>query len=181
MYYGGGELTQKNNGSKALTSEFVSLALEGKTDGFTTKGGDATKGELETQYDGPRPDPKIAGTCGKTGTYQPMRKQGAIILATGGDNSNSAEGNFYEGFMATGYATDATDVKIQANIIAVGYKTMLSASGRAVVRSNLFQSSYCQWLPLALGSQCHGCVITSVRPVHLQCDAHASPATHPRS
>jgi hypothetical protein len=30
-------------------------------------------------------------------SYQPMRKQGAIILATGGDNSNSAKGNFYEG------------------------------------------------------------------------------------
>ena len=42
--------------------------------------------------DGPRPDPKIAGTCGKSGTYQPMRKKGAIILATGGDNSNSAKG-----------------------------------------------------------------------------------------
>ena len=42
--------------------------------------------------DGPRPDPKIAGTCGKSGTYQPMRKKGAIILATGGDNSNSAMG-----------------------------------------------------------------------------------------
>ena len=44
--------------------------------------------------DGPRPDPKIAGTCGKSGTYQPMRKKGAIILATGGDNSNSAMGKF---------------------------------------------------------------------------------------
>jgi hypothetical protein len=33
--------------------------------------GDATKpGDLRTQYDGPRPDPKIAGTCGKSGTYQ---------------------------------------------------------------------------------------------------------------
>jgi hypothetical protein len=56
-----------------------------------------------------------------TNGYQPMRKKGAIILATGGDNSNSAKGNFYEGFMATGYATDATDAAIQANIIAVGY------------------------------------------------------------
>ena len=52
-----------------------------------------------------------------------MQKKGAIILATGGDNSNSAEGNFYEGYMATGYASDATDAAVQANIIAVGYKT----------------------------------------------------------
>merc|ERR1711879_885430 len=86
------------------------------------KGGDATTGSFETMYDGPRPDPKIAGTCGAKGTYQPMRKQGAIILATGGDNSNGAEGNFYEGFMATGYASDKTDEAVQANIVAVGYK-----------------------------------------------------------
>ena len=26
-----------------------------------------------------------------------------VLQATGGDNSNSAEGNFYEGYMATGY------------------------------------------------------------------------------
>ena len=50
-----------------------------------------------------------------------QRKQGAIILATGGDNSNSAKGNFYEGFMATGVASEATDAAIQANIVAVGY------------------------------------------------------------
>ena len=49
--------------------------------------------------------------------YQPMKKQGAIILATGGDNSNSAKGNFYEGFMATGYASEATDADIQARQI----------------------------------------------------------------
>ena len=121
MYYGGGEQTQVNNNSQPLTHEFVSLVLKGREDGFTIKGGDATSGTQATMYDGPRPVAKIAGTCGKTGTYQPMRKQGAIILATGGDNSNSAKGNFYEGFMATGYASDATDAAIQANIIAVGY------------------------------------------------------------
>ena len=54
-----------------------------------------------------------------------MRKQGAIILATGGDNSNGAVGNFYEGFMASGYASDATDTAIQGNIIAVGYHRFL--------------------------------------------------------
>ena len=57
--------------------------------------------------------------------YQLMRKKGAIILATGGDNSNSAKGNFYEGFMATGYATDATDAAVQANIVGVGYSGFL--------------------------------------------------------
>jgi len=128
MYYGGGNVTKINEQSKPLTSEFVSLNLKGHSNGFTLKGGDATKGTLATMYDGARPDPKIAGTCGKTGTYQPMRKQGAIILATGGDNSNSAEGNFYEGIMATGYASDATDEAVQANIVAVGYKTSASST-----------------------------------------------------
>ena len=58
-----------------------------------------------------------------------MRKQGAIILATGGDNSNNARGNFYEGFMATGYASDETDAAIQANIVAVGYSGFSTPRG----------------------------------------------------
>ena len=69
-------------------------------------------------YDGPRP------FYPQGPSWQPMRKQGAIILATGGDNSNSAEGNFYEGFMASGFASDETDEAVQANIVAVGYKTV---------------------------------------------------------
>merc|ERR1712039_951744 len=124
MYYGGGNVTKINEQSKPLPHEFVTAYLRGRTDGFMLKGGDATKGELTTMYDGARPDPKIAGTCGKTGTYQPMRKQGAIILATGGDNSNGAKGKFYEGIMVTGVTTDATDEAVQANIVSVGYKTM---------------------------------------------------------
>ena len=53
-----------------------------------------------------------------------MLKQGAIILGTGGDNSNGAEGNFYEGYIVTGVTSAATDDAIQANIVAVGYKTL---------------------------------------------------------
>eukprot|EP00911_Craspedida_sp_UC1_P001127 UC1_evm1s849 len=97
MYYGGGSRTKVNPQSKSLTYPFVSLYLRGRTDGFVLKGGDATRGTLETMYDGPRPDCKLAGTCDRHANatvhphYQPMRKEGAIILATGGDNSNSAE------------------------------------------------------------------------------------------
>ena len=40
---------------------------------------------------------------------------------SGGDNSNRAKGNFYEGFMATGVASEATDEAIQANIVAAQY------------------------------------------------------------
>ena len=39
-----------------------------------------------------------ASQGGRGRGYQPMKKRGAIILATGGDNSNSASGNFYVRF-----------------------------------------------------------------------------------
>ena len=87
------------------------------------KGGNAAEGKLKTMWDGPRPDART-GPKGKPCSYQPMRKQGAIILGTGGDNSNRAEGNFYEGYMVTGATTDATDDAVQANIVAVGYKAL---------------------------------------------------------
>ena len=80
---GGGNATEVNNRSKPLPHEFVSLYLRGRTDGFMLKGGDATKGSLTTMYDGPRPTSQNTGKR-HPGKYQPMRKQGAIILATGG-------------------------------------------------------------------------------------------------
>jgi hypothetical protein len=45
-----------------------------------------------------------------------MRKQGAIGLGTGGDNSNGAQGNFFEGLMTAHYASNAADDAVQANI-----------------------------------------------------------------
>ncbi len=50
-----------------------------------------------------------------------MKKQGSIILGTGGDNSNSGTGQWFEGVMASGAATLATANAIQANIVAAGY------------------------------------------------------------
>ena len=102
MYYGGGKETKVNNRSLPLKHPFVTLYLRGRTQGMVLKGGDATKGgannTLITMFDGERPDCAIANTCnrhrdqggchlGPDGncTYQPPKKQGAIILATGGD------------------------------------------------------------------------------------------------
>ena len=124
MYYGGGEQTIVNNQSIPLTSDFVSLHLKGRTDGFALKGGDATKGTLATMYDGLRPDPKLACCVKPPWSYQPMLKQGAIILGTGGDNSNHAEGNFYEGYIAAGVTSEETDAAIQSNIIGASYKAL---------------------------------------------------------
>ena len=48
-----------------------------------------------------------------------MKKQGAIVLGIGGDNSNGAQGVFFEGAMTQGYTTDATDDALQANLVSV--------------------------------------------------------------
>jgi hypothetical protein len=54
-----------------------------------------------------------------------MKKQGAIVLGSGGDccatNTNLSDGTFYEGCLVSGYPSDATENAIQANIIAAGY------------------------------------------------------------
>ncbi len=56
-------------------------------------------------------------------TYDPMRKQGAILLGNGGDNSNGSQGTFYEGAMTAAgtFPTDATDQMVQANVVAAKY------------------------------------------------------------
>jgi hypothetical protein len=79
---------------------------------FAIFGGDATTGVLKSMYDGQRP--------GLNG-YVPMQKKGSIILGTGGDNSNQASGEFFEGVMASGAASMATINALQAAIVAANY------------------------------------------------------------
>jgi hypothetical protein len=74
------------------------------------KGGDAQSGKLQVKWDGARPP-----------NYSPMKKQGAIILGTGGDGSNTGAGIWFEGAITNGLPTDATDDAVQANIVAAGY------------------------------------------------------------
>ena len=55
-----------------------------------------------------------------------MKKQGAIVLGSGGDccsdgNTNLSDGTFYEGCIVAGYPSDATENAVQANIVAAGY------------------------------------------------------------
>jgi hypothetical protein len=61
-----------------------------------------------------------------------MKKEGAIILGIGGDNSNGAQGTFYEGVMTSGYPTDSTETSVQANIVAAKYATTSLTSGPAL-------------------------------------------------
>jgi hypothetical protein len=65
--------------------------------------------------------------------YNPMKKQGAIILGIGGDNSKGSAGTFYEGVMTTGYASASTEAAVQANIVAAGYTTAASGATGTIV------------------------------------------------
>ncbi|MCL2450166.1 MAG: hypothetical protein FWD17_14560 [Polyangiaceae bacterium] len=94
----------------SLTSDYVTAMVVGRSGTFALKGGDAQSGALTTMYDGARPK-----------GYATMKKQGAIILGIGGDNSNSAQGNFFEGVMTSGNAPSDADDAVQANIVAAGY------------------------------------------------------------
>ena len=97
-----------------ITHDFVTAMIKGDSGAapghWAIKGGDAQAGPLKSYWDGKRA-PK----------YAPMKKQGAIILGIGGDNSAGAVGTFYEGVMTKGYSTNATDAAVQANIVAAGY------------------------------------------------------------
>ena len=105
-----GNRADVNPTNTAIHAEFVTALLKGRAQGWALKGGDAQGGRLRTLFDGPRPP-----------GYSPMKKQGAIVLGIGGDNSDFGIGTFYEGVMTAGYTTDATDDAVQANIVAARY------------------------------------------------------------
>jgi hypothetical protein len=118
LFAGGNGSDTSNAGN---SSAFVTALL--KNNGTTTyaiKGGNSQSGSLTTWYNGSLPT---------IGGYIPMHQEGAIILGTGGDNSNSSAGSFFEGVMTSGYPTDAADDAVQANIVSVGYTTPASTSG----------------------------------------------------
>jgi non-reducing end alpha-L-arabinofuranosidase len=109
--FSGGNGNNPNN--RGNSSTFVTALV--KNNGTTTyalKGANADSGSLTTWYSGALPT---------TSGYAPMHQEGAIILGTGGDNSNSSAGSFFEGVMTAGYPTDAADNAVQANIVSVGY------------------------------------------------------------
>jgi len=98
--------------NKPVTHKYVTGMVKGDEAGknhWTIKVGNAQAGELETPFDGERPYSR----------YNPMRKEGAIILGTGGDNSNAGQGNFFEGIMTAHYSSNEADNAVQANIVSV--------------------------------------------------------------
>lgn len=109
----------KNTPDPTISSRFVTAVLKGKPNQWAIRGGSATSGSLSTFYIGVRP----------ANGYNPMKKEGAIILGIGGDNSNRAQGTFYEGVITNGYPSDNTENAVQANIIAARYATTSMTSG----------------------------------------------------
>src|ERR1041385_8157564 len=96
-----------------VTWRFVTAIAKGEPHHWTSLGGDAQQGALKVMFDGPRVN----------ATYDPMRKQGAILLGNGGDNSVGSQGTFYEGAMtaAVTFPTEATDQLVQANVVSAKY------------------------------------------------------------
>lgn len=108
-----GQNAKYNGGDPAINYRFVTAVVKGDSSNlWAIRGGNAASGSLSTYYSGPRPS-----------GYYPMKKEGAIILGIGGDNSHGAQGTFYEGVMTTGYPSDAVEDKVQANVVAAGYAT----------------------------------------------------------
>ncbi|RAO64161.1 uncharacterized protein BHQ10_000173 [Talaromyces amestolkiae] len=103
---------KQNTNDASITWRFVTAVVKGEPNNWAIRGGNAQSGSLSTYYSGIRPS-----------GYNPMHKEGAIILGTGGDNSNGAQGTFYEGVMTSGYPSDSTENSVQANIVAAGYST----------------------------------------------------------
>lgn len=112
-----------NNNAPSINADYVMGMVKGKSHTMAVKWGNAVKGPINTYWEGAYP---LKGAWGIK--YDPMRKQGAIILGIGGDNSNWAVGTFYEGAMTTGYSTNATDSAIQANIVSAGYGSTIPVS-----------------------------------------------------
>ena len=108
----------KKNDVPSITGwRFVSAYVNGGGGNkWDLRGGDATKENVITYYEGVRPvspDPNEG--------YFPMSKKGGLLLANGGDNGNGSAGTFYEGVMTVGYPSLAAVEAVQANIAAAKY------------------------------------------------------------
>ena len=127
-----------NANDSSIDYRYTTAMVKGGANVWAIKGGNAQSGGLFTAYNGVRPNP--AG-------YNPMKKQGAIILGIGGDNTKDSAGTFYEGVMTSGYPSDATDNSVQSDIVAAGYGGGGGGGSTGVLRGN--QSNRCIDVPNA--------------------------------
>ena len=102
-----GDISKKGPGPRSGTG---SSSSSGGGGGDVGGGGGGGGGGFQTVYDGPYPS-----------DYRPSRKEGAIVLGVGGDNSPWGSGTWFEGAMTTGFADTATTDAVFANLAAAGY------------------------------------------------------------
>ncbi|MER5262010.1 arabinofuranosidase catalytic domain-containing protein [Actinosynnema sp. NPDC002837] len=124
------------NRNPPINHRFVTAIVKGESNHWAIRSGNAQSGGLTTVFDGPRP----AG-------YHPMKKEGAILLGIGGDNSVSGAGTFYEGVLTSGYPSNATEEAVQANIAAAGYAPPGGGNPRQNVQVVGSQSNRCVEVP----------------------------------
>jgi non-reducing end alpha-L-arabinofuranosidase len=104
---GSGASTVVNSSNPSMKVEFAFGILKTSSGQYAIKAANAQSGTMTTAYDGASP---------KTWT-----NGGAVVLGTGGDNSNSSFGTFYEGAMTSGRPSNATDDAVLANVQAAKY------------------------------------------------------------
>ncbi|WP_035839840.1 alpha-L-arabinofuranosidase B [Kitasatospora azatica] len=112
--------TRLNTNDPSVNDRFLTAIVKGGPNQWAIRSGNAQSGGLATDYSGVRPN---------ASGYNPMHKEGSIILGIGGDNSNASAGTFYEGVMTSGYPSDATENAVQANITAAGYSSASTSTG----------------------------------------------------
>jgi hypothetical protein len=114
---------KNNQNVPTITDRFFTSVVKGAPGLWALRGANSAATSLKTYYSGARPN---------ANGYNPMSKEGAIILGIGGDNSISGQGTFYEGVMTSGYPSDAIENKVAANVAAQKYAVTSLVSGPAV-------------------------------------------------
>jgi non-reducing end alpha-L-arabinofuranosidase len=107
-----GSGSNTNSANQGVHFPFVSAWEKNNgTTNFTLKYGNANSGGLTTPYSGALPR-----------GYNPMKVGASLLLGTGGDNSVTGQGYFFEGAVTNGFPSDSTETAVQANIVAANYK-----------------------------------------------------------
>ena len=127
---------QNTNDQTITGMSYVTAMVKGGPNLWAIHSGNSQSGGLTTQYSGVRPS---------ASGYNPMKKQGAIILGIGGDNSCSAIGSFFEGAMTSGYPSDTTENSVQSNIVAAGYSNPLPTATPTTFATPLPQTNPVVW------------------------------------
>jgi hypothetical protein len=113
-------------------NDFVTAMLSNNGQNtFELQGANSQSGGLTTYWDGSLPS-----------GYEPMHQEGAIVLGTGGDNSRSDVGSFFEGVMTSGFPTASASAAVQASIVSADYAGASNPSGSSAAGPAVVHAGY---------------------------------------